>query len=236
MEWRVQLSGDKSDLEELAKSLNSDELKIWEDNGKFILSSSDFDSLNDSQDVRDNAEIKLNYINGCSKLKQSFQQPITIDGIESLSQDGKRNIYISVPTARLVLRTYRPTVLINGIAVGSSLYEELPNMVVLAAKDRNVAQVINHLNGDDEIATLYKIHEIIADDVGGVGIIQDNGWASRNKIERFRRTANSPDAIGDKARHGVQKNDPPENPMSLAEAKAFILNIVKCWLDSKIPK
>ena len=114
------------------------------------------------------------------------------------------------------------------------MYEELPNMVVLAAKDKNVAQVINHLNGDDEIATLYKIYEIIADDIGGVEIIQDNGWASRNKIEGFTRTANSPDAIGDKARHGVQKNAPPKNPMSLGEAKALIHHLVKCWLNSKL--
>ncbi|MDD5509672.1 MAG: hypothetical protein PHI12_02495 [Dehalococcoidales bacterium] len=232
MEWRVQLSGDKSDLEELAKSLNSDELKIWEDDGKFILSSSDFDSLNESQDVRDNAEIKLNYINGCAKLKQSFQQPITIDGVESLSQDGKRSVYISVPPASIVVRTHNPTVLINGREEGAYIYDELGRYVLIAKKDNNVAEVFNCLKEEDDPRTLFNIFEIIRSDVGGEENIRDNGWASLNKIRLFRQTVNF---AGEKARHRGGKHPPPKNPMSLAETKTFIHNLVKCWLDSKIP-
>lgn len=236
MEWRIKLSGEDSDLEELSKSFNSERLKIWKDGGNYILSSSDFNGIAEADIVLKKSEEILTFINAGSKVIQNLQKPINLSGIESLNENAKSTQYIFPESIVSVAGVGRPTVLRDGKVEETCIYKELPNLVLLATQDKNVAEVLNYLNtGNNEIVTLYKIYEIIKGDVGGEKSIRDNGWASRNKTQLFRRTANSPDAMGDKARHGVQKCQPPKNPMSLNEAKSLILHLVKCWLDSKIP-
>ena len=79
--------------------------------------------------------------------------------------------------------------------------------------------------------SLYRIYEMIEDDMKGK--IVQNEWATRSLLERLSRTANHPDSIGDEARHGRQKQDPPKNPMPFSEAKALIETIMHNWLQWK---
>lgn len=236
MEWRIKLSGEDSDLEELSKSFSSEKLKIWKDGGNYILSSSDFNGIAEADIVLKKSEEILTFINAGSKVIQNLQKPINLSGIESLNENAKSTQYIFPESIVSVGGVGRPTVLRDGKVEETCIYKELPNLVLLAMQDKDVAKVLNYLNtGSNEIVTLYNIYEVIKRDVGGKKSIRDKGWNSRNQIELFTRTAHSPDAIGDKARHGVQKGQPPKNPMSLNEAKSFILHLVKCWLYSKIP-
>jgi len=87
-------------------------------------------------------------------------------------------------------------------------------------------------NADDlDWVDMYRLYEVIQEDVGRP--MHELGWASRNELERFVRTANSPDAAGDKARHGVARTDPPRKPMSLSHARELIDRIVKAGLAWK---
>jgi hypothetical protein len=59
---------------------------------------------------------------------------------------------------------------------------------------------------------------------------------TKKKIANFTQTANTANkdnAKGDDARHGVDQNDPPKEPMSESEAEALIRNLVKQWLQWK---
>ncbi|MBD1811084.1 hypothetical protein NDA07_18880 [Microcoleus vaginatus DQ-U2] len=56
---------------------------------------------------------------------------------------------------------------------------------------------------------------------------------TKDKISQFTHTANSQSAIGDDARHGVERNDPPKEPMPKSEAVALIRNLLKQWLEWK---
>lgn len=56
---------------------------------------------------------------------------------------------------------------------------------------------------------------------------------TKDKISQFTHTANSQSAIGDDARHGVDRNDPPKEPMPKSEAEALIRNLLKQWLEWK---
>lgn len=80
---------------------------------------------------------------------------------------------------------------------------------------------------------LYRSLEIIADDVGGLHKITSLGWATKESLRRFKRTANSPSAIGLDARHGVDQGEPPSSPMILSEAVALLETIVYQWMWSK---
>jgi hypothetical protein len=235
MDWRVELSGDNSDLAELSKSFNSDNLKICKDGDNYVLSSSEFNEITEADIVLDKSKKLVSCINGGANIANKFTRPIQVGGVESIDDKGKRNQYIFPKSIALKINFGRPTILVSGKETSKYLYDDLENWVSLANRYENVAVILNYLEiGSDEMVTLYKVYEIICKDVGGEKIIRENGWASRGKIELFTRTANSPDAIGDKARHGIQKNQPPQNPMTLNEAKALIQHLVKCWLDSKI--
>ncbi len=235
MEWRVKLSGEDTDLEELSKSFNSETLKIWEDEGNYILGSSDFNGVAEADIVLKKSEEILTSINAASKVIQSLQKPIKVSGVESLNENGKSTKYIFPESVALVARMGRPTVLIDGKVEETRIYEELPNIVILARRDRDVAAVLNYLKAEStEMANLYKIYEIIRANVGGDKSMRDNGWASMSQFKSFRTTANSPHAMGYKARHGVWREQLPKNPMSLNEAESLILHLVKCWFDSKI--
>jgi hypothetical protein len=78
-------------------------------------------------------------------------------------------------------------------------------------------------------STLYKIREKIEARVGSK--IVRLGWASRRELERFDRTACSPDVIGDAARHGVQKGIPPHQPMSIEQAHQLIQRLIRGWME-----
>ncbi len=235
MEWRVTLSGEDSDLEELSKSFNSENLKIWKDEVNYILGSSDFSGVAEADIVLKKSEEILTSINAASKVIQSLQKPIEVSGIESLNESGKSTQYIFPESAASVVGMGRPTVLIDGKVEETCIYEELPNIVILARRDRDVASVLNYLSiRNNEMANLYKIYEIIRANVGGDKSMRDNGWASMSQFKSFRTTANSPSAMGYRARHGVWSEQKPKNPMSLNEAESLILHLVKCWLNSKI--
>ena len=234
MIWQVKLVGDNTPLEELSTSFKQEKLKIYKDGGSYILSSTDFNGITKAETVLEKSEKILNSINGVSRIIEGLSKPIQVDGIDSIDDNGKRNTYIFPKTAHLTSRTYRPTILINDKIYGKPVFEELPNWVELAKSDINVINVLKFLNiGSNDRANLYKIYEIIEKDVGGKEVIIDKKWASEKKIRLFKQTANSSDAIGTEARHGVQKDSPPKNPMSLNESKSFIFQLVRFWLNSK---
>ena len=91
---------------------------------------------------------------------------------------------------------------------------------------KDVFRMINSGNYNTWV-TMYKIYEIIDRDAG----IKKNQWISEKNRNRFKRSANHPAVSGLDARHGFQKEDPPENPMTLVEARELIDNLIFQWLD-----
>ncbi|MDZ7694391.1 MAG: hypothetical protein U5K69_25255 [Balneolaceae bacterium] len=81
---------------------------------------------------------------------------------------------------------------------------------------------------------LYRIYEVIEEDIGSKEKIDDLGLASKTRIKLFKRTANSSQVLGSKARHGHRKHEPPKNPMSLEEAEALIKKLIIQWVNHKM--
>lgn len=65
---------------------------------------------------------------------------------------------------------------------------------------------------------LYRIFEIILHDAGDKYSIVASGWATKESMKLFTRTANHPAAVRLDACHGVNTAQPPANPMTLSEA------------------
>lgn len=107
-------------------------------------------------------------------------------------------------------------------------------LAALAKVDTVVAKVMRlSVTPDAESWTgLYRIAELIEGDDWRT--LLEKGWITREQRERFRRTANSPEA-GDTSRHGYDaKSQPPPKPMTLGEAREYVEALLRAWLAEKM--
>jgi len=225
----VQILGNNLDLQELSKSLNSPELCISQEDQKYVLKSSNFDQLKNAVDVRKRAEEILSLLNGTAKLALGTQQPLTIDAIVEIRDDGKKATVLFLSnTVHGGSSTSTSTKTDNGKVQENHPADPIPNWIRTAQTDKNVAEifqvigtsVLNWIN-------LYKVYEIIKSDVGGKDKIADNGWATKGQIDLFKQTAQP-------YRHGKLKNYvPPKKSMTLSEAEFLIKRILRSWLRAK---
>lgn len=237
MEWIVQIAGEKFDLQELSKSLTAPELCIAQEGKAFVLKSTDFNQLKDADTVQNKACGIINLINGAAKLAIGMQKPLAVDHVIKINDNGTRESFISVSN----LGVGRVSVSMSVTAEDGTIKkihqaDPIPSWVEIGRNDANVAKVLRLWGvGPHDWVSLYRIYEVVESDVGGFSTIVNMGWVTKSGIKRFKHTANSPGAIGDKARHGARhgKDIPPKSPMTFSEAKSLIETILHNWIRSK---
>lgn len=100
----------------------------------------------------------------------------------------------------------------------------------LARSDEVISRALRvFAQGNVRWSDLYHAFEIVESSAGRG--MYDHGWITREQASLFSWTANSPDAVGEQARHGHQRNEPPPNPMSEEHAGQLIRDLVHQWLD-----
>ena len=105
----------------------------------------------------------------------------------------------------------------------------------VAQSDESVSRALRvFAQGGVRWSDLYHAFEIVKGAVGGR--IYEEGWITHEQANLFSWTANSPDAVGEQARHGHQRNEPPPNPMSEEEAGVLVRGLLRQWLDSMTPQ
>lgn len=92
--WLVRLKGEKFDLEDFPSRLRSPEHTVIEENGSYYLKSSDFDSLNSPDEVRERAITIINMLNGVMKLLIPDFRGVFEDGVTLIKEDGSRHRYV----------------------------------------------------------------------------------------------------------------------------------------------
>jgi hypothetical protein len=233
MEWLVNITGDISDLEDLSKSLRSSALSIIKEGQDFVLKSTGFNSLKDVQDVKNKASEILALVNGAARLDLGMRKPLSMAHV--VKDDGTREVFVEISdTLTLHDRVTASVVASDGTVQEVHQVSPIPSWVATAQRDANVAKVLRLFGiGHYDWVNLYRIYEVVENDIGGISNIVKKGWATRKTIERFKHTANSPGAIGDESRHGKQTSQPPKDPMTLSEAKSLVETILHNWLRMK---
>ncbi|MBD1890961.1 hypothetical protein [Coleofasciculus sp. FACHB-SPT9] len=230
--WLVLLEGKESYLRNLTDLLRSPECSVIKEEGSYYLSSSRFDLITDEVQVCACATELLTRINAAAMVYFGDVKPFTLDVIVRVDEDGKRN--------RECLLSATWTIEDFGFDIqwdGSEDFSQHPSYletwikIAGAEPDDKIKKVFRILTERKDWVNLYKVYEVVQEDVGKR--ITEDGWATKKKTECFSRTAQSPGAIGDDARHGVEKSEPPKNPMSLLEAQRLIIVIVRKWLEWK---
>jgi len=92
-----------------------------------------------------------------------------------------------------------------------------------------VERVLSLLEGAPPAMTLGNIVDLIKDDMQG----DLDSLTSKTMLKRFKRSINHPVVFGDNARHIVTNQNPPPNPMHGPEARCFVLQLVRDWIEYK---
>ena len=233
--WLVRLKGERFDLEDLPQLLCSSELSIIEENNAFYLRSSKFDSLTSLDDVHERASAFIKIINSVAKFYRQDFLEVSEDVITRIDDDDKRQHYVSlegtiIPRGKV---SAQPTVTTaNETEQVTTQPSQLQSLLELAQKHKVIADALSFYR-DDAWISLYKVYEIIRDDVGGTPRLLKQSWVADAEISRFTQTAQSRAALGDSARHASEKYHAPSQPMTISEARTLIHTILSRWVSSK---
>lgn len=157
----------------------------------------------------------------CSVISYIFQYPVYyyIEKVEELNEEGNIISSMSSKEASLYVRKI----------LSKSNMDEIIKITKLMKKNEELEKVMRLVNRPDfkTWVILYKVYEIIDHNAD----VKKQKWIPEKKRNLFKRTANHPEASGLEARHGFQKEEPPENPMGIEEAVSLINNLIEQWIN-----
>jgi hypothetical protein len=232
MRWEVQLQGNESGLEKLAQSFNDEpEIVQREAEDEFVLLTSQFDGVDDVEEVRKISDTIVRTIRAYGKRDSLKIEDLEAAGVAKITDDGTKQLFVSVTDTVAINSSATATVIsadgeIETFQPADRTYE----WTQLAMEDKKVSELAELIDKGDSWVNLYRVYEYIQDNIQSESNIVAQGWWSENEKNLFKRTANSRDAIGDDARHGTDQIPAPEDPMTHAEATRLVDTLVDRWL------
>ncbi len=231
--WRAVLKGDPEQLHMLAESFTNEPVIEKNDAGQFILHSACFGGIPDGRDVRTLAEELIGAVSSLARL-QFGGSGISIERIE---HDG--DVFVSPESASIRMSGVPPTIVIRrpdgSIESIGRPADHIEKCLAIVCENEPMLDALRQLNtGDLGFVALYRVYEIVEEAIGGRSPLVNSGWISNAQVGLFKRTANSKAVLGDAARHGSDKESPPESPMSLSEARKLITGVVMSWIRTSV--
>lgn len=232
--WTVTLTGGTRHLKTLAR-LNVD---VTEEGHAFVLRHPELDVLSDAGAVQEKASQLVDALNGLGWQANPDFRPVGVGPISG--DDGSHTMRVFVGDFLAVgedvdMRVTDSTGRVIPPPPPPAFYAKA---MAVALRDDAVRRALRYLVPPVIPGNLYKVYEVIRDDMGGKwtgkAAIVNKNWATDGELERFRGV-HYPSIYGDEARHGVDdvSQRPPSNPMLFPEAQAFLRRLLARWIDSK---
>lgn len=225
--WEIEIAGSETDLN-LISDLDGEMATISNSDGTFMLRF----PCKESETAREaylRGEELLRSLNALSRMRFSGFGSLTAKAaLRKLNSDGTKNLTIFASPVTISVRGFPATLTINGEVHNPT--DPIRARLQISSSDTYVSRVLRLRNvGDLDWTQMFRILEIIETDRNIVEV----GWITANDRKRFKHTANSVAAAGDKARHGSEVTSPPANPMGEVSARKMLDRIIECWIDEK---
>jgi hypothetical protein len=229
---RARLEGHEFDLQDLADWLPSGDTRVAKDDEGYYLQAAVIDNPPEGKTFYEAAQDLLPLINGMGRVKSPRFRPVTLSG---QYQDGKKGQHAVVAVDTLEVRSR-----VNAVTVVTGRDGQVkpppppPGIAYagLAIARSDVGEVLKILASPSVgWGELYKAYEIVRDAVKPTGLCQ-SGLATKDEISAFTASANRPDVSGDGARHARMAGGPPKRTMPIEQARQFISNLVRVWMDT----
>jgi len=242
MKWRIELEGDKINLDYAYNYLTSEDVLVTKNENKYFLESKQFNGIEDASEIKRLADNILEIFNGALWLYNNANQQIKIKAVVSIDESGKKHNYLFPGTLVGKVR-FSGSVKITKVDKHGNVIEEMDtensnpfsNAVSMSLTDKNIRDVMTLLSINPiDWSTLYKIFEIVVNDLGRLNQIPESFNITRSKLRLFKRTANHQDAVGIKnSRHAAIKTEPPSKNMEKVEAENLIKALASNWIIFK---
>lgn len=217
-------------LDAVLPNLQSPELLLEKDGESVFLTSSRFEAMTSRDDVMALAQRALALIEAAARLAGVRPMPIQANRVEEQTTDGPRSTtYVHALSMSAVIGLPTPTIVIGGQPPPPPL--AIP--VEVGLRDSRAARALEFFAREPNWYDLYKVLDVIEEDVGGEKALANKGWVSRSELKRFTATANNLATLGPDARHAIDAWKPPASPMTLDDAVSTIGRILSAWLATK---
>lgn len=229
--WRVSLKGHKHDLENLIRIFHDCEIfSIEKDGEDYYLRSDEFNDLDDVNKVADKCKEILEILNGTAVLLVPDYRRVESRTIAKLDTETQRyNGYLGVPLLDNSVRIFPPALTLEGHENIDSIKIKNDRHVILDNKDLLEA-IKKYSHGNVSWDDLFKIYEIIERSGYSKQLLELCG-ISKKTVSRFTHTCQSPDAIGEEARHAKFSGASPKDPMDYDDAKNLIKTLLLKWFE-----
>lgn len=235
MVWIVELGGDLHSLRVL-EECSRENPGVIASNGGYQLAPSLLADVEDFQRAQVVSGREVDLLNGYLRIFFPERGRIAVDHISRQLPNGSKMHFVSIVDSISVSGS------IGGfsfgeegagpVKIGTAI--ELQRWRDVAGSDESVQDVLAYMKGSlNDWSNLGRIVEAVEHDLGGRDGVIAKGWADPDVLKSFNATANNPRAAGVTARHGARKFDLPRKPMSIHEARAMVLKLVKSWICEK---
>ena len=233
--WFLELTGNSHDLLEITHLGESTGVNVVERDGKFILEIPQFDRAADPDTVLGAAEEDIRFLNGLGQVFLQNWRGFGAAALRRRERDKPPTSFImpeGIPSGE---RFGLPMVSVEGEKAGSGASLTIIQAAgALSRADADVSKLLRLLGTTVlDYRQLYVAYEVIEHACSGIDGVVKLRVASKSRIRRFKRTANSVAVLGDEARHGKESTNPPSNPMSIKEALVLIRELSSAWISTK---
>lgn len=233
--WRVTISNVTGDRSLLESTLAAAGFDLDGD----MLSGEKFEKHDTPNAVRDVADDIARKIRELARLIPDFDMGFDAGPVHEYDDDGTEHVHDIARIRGATTLGLAGTV--ATLSDGSKTPEEqakikrqevadrAATLIRAVIADNDVLAVLKLLDGEADSTAIYKVYEIIGDDLKRKIYM----LASKDELKRFTGSLNHPSASGDKARHARLKSKPPKNPMTEGEWRVFAETLADGWIKEK---
>lgn len=229
--WWARLEGNEFDLAALAATLDASiPVRIQRFADRYYLRLGVFEQLHDSHEVETRAGEVLRILNGAARIQYGNNREARVDAAARVQPDGQIQHFIHASAMLHARSRLSATITINGESGPAAREPTITERATeIALSDPRAERALRIFGRDDaDYRDLYHVLEIA--EAAGAGRLYADGSVTKAEVRRFKHTANSLHALGDRARHGHEPTDPPSEPMPFTEAQALIGRVLRAWL------
>ena len=231
-EWLIRLEGDHADLQDLPFLFTADDLTVTEEAGAFYLKALELNGIDNVAAVVARAKLLLQFISAAAAFHFNSFSTLDIGDLILVDENGVRRGHMYLAPATGLNEQFVGTTLDDGTFVPANRSRNVDYLVRLSMKFREVADSLQFFQ-EDSWVSLFKVYEIIRDDLGGDNKLFQTKWTTKAILSRFTHTAQSKLVLGAEARHARKKFGAPKVPMSKFEAHYFIRELLLTWMRTK---
>lgn len=219
--WLIELEGTEEDLQLLARFLSTDKLQMVQEDDAIMLKVPSLGQEDQPATIFDDVKDLLESINGAAKVFYPKFMGISFNKIIAVDDGGKQttHVLLTAPQSDYQFFAFKQN------------DDRLSRWIDASLQDEMIARAFSIYGSlEHNWKNLYMVVEVIEEDLGGEGSLIKSGITSRNKLKRFKSTADNYLVVGKEARHASTKWDSPSKPMNINEGREYVGNLLRSWL------